>query len=139
MDGSAQPTLSVDGPGVFSVVVANELGCTTERTVTVIDFCSEPLLFIPTAFTPDGDGLNEVLRVEGRNLVQLDFKVYNRWGSLVWEADSIGDYWHGQAPDRTHYVQDDMYIWKAKYRHYTEPAGQLSPWYQATGSVRIIR
>ncbi len=139
MDGSAQPTLSVDGPGVFSVVVANELGCTTERTVTVIDFCSEPLLFIPTAFTPDGDGLNEVLRVEGRNLVQLDFKVYNRWGSLVWEADSIGDYWHGQAPDRTHYVQDDMYIWKAKYRHYTDPAGQLSPWYQATGSVRIIR
>ena len=51
---------SVDGPGVFSVVVANELGCTTERIVTVIDFCSEPLLFIPTAFTPDGDGLNEL-------------------------------------------------------------------------------
>ena len=44
-----------------------------------------------------------------------------------------------KAPDRTHYVQDDMYIWKAKYRHYTDPAGQLSPWYQATGSVRIIR
>ena len=73
----------------------------------MIDFCSEPLLFIPTAFTPDGDGLNEVLRVEGRNLVQLDFKLYNRWGSLVWEADSIGDYWHGQSPNRTHYVQDE--------------------------------
>lgn len=139
MDGSTFPSLSIDGPGVYSVVVANELGCTTERYLTVIDFCSEPLLFIPTAFTPDGDGLNEVLRVEGRNLVQLDFKLYNRWGNLVWEADSIGDYWHGQSPNRTHYVQDELYLWKAKYRHYTDPSGQLSPWYQATGSVRIIR
>jgi gliding motility-associated-like protein len=139
MNGSTLPSLSIDGPGVYSVVVANELGCTTERYVTVIDFCSEPLLFIPTAFTPDGDGLNEVLRVEGRNLVQLDFKLYNRWGNLVWEADTIGDYWHGQSPNKTHYVQDEMYLWKAKYRHYTDPSGQLSPWFQATGSVRIIR
>jgi gliding motility-associated-like protein len=139
MDGSTSPSLQIDGPGVYSVVVTNEIGCTTERFVTVVDFCSEPLLFVPTAFTPDGDGLNEVLRIEGRNLVQLDFKLYNRWGNLVWEADSLGDYWHGQGPAKTHYVQDELYLWKAKYRHYTDPSGQLSPWFQATGSVRIIR
>lgn len=139
MDGSSTPSLMIDGPGVYSVVVTNEIGCTTERFATVVDFCSEPLLFIPTAFTPDGDGLNEVLRIEGRNLVQLDFKLYNRWGDLVWEADSLGDYWHGQGPGKTHYVQDELYLWKAKYRHYTDPSGQLSPWFQATGSVRIIR
>lgn len=139
MDGSTSPSLQIDGPGVYSVVVTNELGCTTERFATVVDFCSEPLLFVPTAFTPDGDGLNEVLRIEGRNLVQLDFKLYNRWGNLVWEADSLGDYWHGQGPAKTHYVQDELYLWKAKYRHYTDPSGQLSPWFQATGSVRIIR
>lgn len=75
----------------------------------------------------------------GRNLVQLEFQLFNRWGNLVWEADSIGDYWHGQGPDRTHYVPDELYVWKAKYRHYTDPNGQLSPWYQASGSVRIIR
>lgn len=139
MNGSTSPSLEIDGPGVYSVVVTNEIGCTTERFATVVDFCSEPLLFVPTAFTPDGDGLNEVLRIEGRNLVQLEFKLYNRWGNLVWEADSLGDYWHGQAPARTHYVQDELYLWKAKYRHYTDPSGQLSPWFQATGSVRIIR
>ena len=139
MNGSTLPSLEIDGPGVYSVVVTNEIGCTTERFATVVDFCSEPLLFVPTAFTPDGDGLNEVLRIEGRNLVELDFKLYNRWGNLVWEADSLGDYWHGQAPAKTHYVQDELYLWKAKYRHYTDPSGQLSPWFQATGSVRIIR
>ncbi len=139
MNGSTLPSIAIDGPGVFSVVVTNDIGCSTDQSVTVIDFCSEPFLFVPTAFTPDGNGLNEVLRIEGRNLVQLDFKLYNRWGNLVWQADSIGDYWHGQGPERTHYVQDDLYLWRAKYRHYTDPSGQLSPWYQATGSVRIIR
>jgi gliding motility-associated-like protein len=139
MNGSTDNQLFIDGPGSYSVVVTNEIGCTTERYVTVVDFCSEPLLFVPSAFTPDGDGLNEVLRIEGRNLVQLDFQLFNRWGNLVWQADSIGDYWHGQGPNRTHYVQDELYLWKAKYRHYTDPDGQLSPWYQASGSVRIIR
>ena len=139
MNGSTLNTFQVEGPGVYSVVVTNNIGCNTERYVTVVDFCSEPLLFVPSAFTPDGDGLNEVLRIEGRNLVQLDFELFSRWGNLVWRADSIGDYWHGQGPDRTHYVQDELYIWKAKYRHFTDPDGQLSPWLQATGSVRIIR
>ncbi|MAI23175.1 MAG: hypothetical protein CL828_03875 [Crocinitomicaceae bacterium] len=139
MNGSTLPSLSIDGPGVYGLVVTNEIGCTTERYVSVIDFCSEPLLFIPSAFTPDGDGLNEVLRIEGRNLEQLEFELYNRWGGLIWEANSIGDYWHGQGPERTHYAQDELYLWKAKYRHYTDPMGQLSPWYQASGSVRIIR
>jgi gliding motility-associated-like protein len=139
MNGSTENQIEIDAPGAYSVVVTNEIGCTTERYATVVDFCSEPLLFVPTAFTPDGDGLNEVLRIEGRNLVQLEFQLFNRWGNLVWEADSIGDYWHGQGPDRTHYVPDELYVWKAKYRHYTDPNGQLSPWYQASGSVRIIR
>jgi len=58
---------------------------------------------------------------------------------LVCQADTIGDYWHGQAPDRTHYVQDDLYVWKAKYRHYLDASGQLSPYTEASGSVRILR
>jgi gliding motility-associated-like protein len=102
-------------------------------------FCSEPTLFIPTAFTPDGDGLNEVLRIEGRNLVELDFRLFNRWGDLVWQANSIGDYWHAQSPSKEHYVQDELYIWKAKYRHLTDLSGSLSTWFEADGSVRVLR
>ena len=139
LNGSSLNTFELEGPGFYSVVVTNDIGCSSERYVSVVDFCSEPFLFVPSAFTPDGDGLNEVLRIEGRNVIQLDFKLYSRWGNLVWEADSIGDYWHGQGPERTHYVQDELYIWQAKYRHFTDPEGQLSPWLQSKGSVRIIR
>jgi gliding motility-associated-like protein len=131
--------INIDEPGLYGVVVTNDLGCSSEQMTLVQAFCSEPALFVPSAFTPDGDGLNETLRIEGKNLIELDFRLYNRWGSLVWQADTIGDYWHGQAPDRTHYVQDDLYIWKAKYRHYLDANGQLSPYSEASGSVRILR
>ncbi len=138
-DGSTDNTLPVDGPGTYGVVVTNDIGCESEQTIWVNGFCSEPTLFIPSAFTPDGDGLNEVLRIEGRNLVELDFQLFNRWGNLVWQADAIGDYWHAQSPSLTHYVQDELYIWKAKYRHFTDPSGSLSTWFEAEGAVRVLR
>jgi hypothetical protein len=138
-NGSTSNSLLFSGPGSYGVVVTNDIGCESEQNTLVQGFCSVPTLFIPTAFSPDGDGLNEVLRIEGRNLVQLDFKLFNRWGNLVWQADSIGDYWHAQSLSLTHYVQDELYIWKAKYRHYTDPSGSLSTWFEAEGAVRVLR
>lgn len=137
--GESGNAISIEESGLYGVTVTNDLGCSSEQMTMVQGFCSEPALFVPSAFTPDGDGLNETLRIEGKNLIELDFRLYNRWGSLVWQADAIGDYWHGQAPGRTHYVQDDLYIWKAKYRHYLDVNGQLSPYTEASGSVRILR
>ena len=138
-NGATSNSIAISGPGSFGVVVTNDIGCESEQATFVQGFCSEPTLFIPTAFTPDGDGLNEVLRIEGRNLVELNFELYNRWGNLVWQANSIGDYWHAQSPSLTHYVQDELYIWKAKYRHYTDPSGSLSTWFEAEGAVRVLR
>ena len=138
-DGQSGNQVTVDVPGVYGVTVQNEIGCETEKSVVVTNFCSLPLLFIPNAFTPDGDGLNEVLRIEGQNLVQLEFTIYNRWGNVVWTADSLGDYWHGQGPNMTHYVPDEMYLWKARYRHYTDTNGSLSTWYEDSGSIQVLR
>lgn len=138
-NGSTSNSIPITGSGMFSVVVMNDIGCETEQAVVVKSFCSQPSLFIPTAFTPDGDGLNEVLRIEGRNLVELDFRLFNRWGNLVWQASSIGDYWHAQSPSMGYYAQDELYIWKAKYRHLTDLNGSLSTWFEANGSVRVLR
>lgn len=138
-NGFTSNSIPVSGAGSYGVVVTNDIGCESEESVLVRGFCSEPTLFIPTAFTPDGDGLNEVLRIEGRNLVELDFRLFNRWGDLVWQANSIGDYWHAQSPSKEHYVQDELYIWKAKYRHLTDLSGSLSTWFEADGSVRVLR
>ncbi|HEY1871732.1 MAG TPA: gliding motility-associated C-terminal domain-containing protein, partial [Chitinophagaceae bacterium] len=91
---SNDSTYSVHLPGNYSVTVDNMCGSKTD-TINVYDHCDFPIYF-PNAFTPNGDHLNDVLRVppENRNkLIQL--KVYNRWGQLVFSTGIIGKGWDG--------------------------------------------
>jgi gliding motility-associated-like protein len=52
-------------------------------------------LYIPSAFTPDGDGINDAFGVKGKNIVSLKMKIYNRWGELVYETQKLNDTWDG--------------------------------------------
>jgi gliding motility-associated-like protein len=58
-----------------------------------IDF--KPLIGVPNAFSPNGDGINDEVRVEGKGIVELDFRIYNRWGQLVYEGTDPKQGWNG--------------------------------------------
>lgn len=55
-----------------------------------------PLLDVPTAFSPNGDGVNDILFVEGAAIATLDFKIFNRWGEVVFQTDDIKKGWDGK-------------------------------------------
>ena len=55
----------------------------------------EPLVGVPSAFSPNGDGDNDVLYVRGAAIATLDLKIYNRWGQLVFETTSKEKGWDG--------------------------------------------
>jgi gliding motility-associated-like protein len=57
--------------------------------------CREPNIFIPNAFTPNGDKENDVLYVRGYQIKQLLFRVYDRWGEKVFETTTPGAGWDG--------------------------------------------
>ncbi|MCC6459519.1 MAG: gliding motility-associated C-terminal domain-containing protein [Saprospiraceae bacterium] len=72
--------------------------CVIERGVTVIVSpppCEEPFLFFPTGFSPNGDGENDILRLENGFLEEAYWAIYNRWGQKVFEANSPADAWDG--------------------------------------------
>ncbi|MEM8523810.1 MAG: gliding motility-associated C-terminal domain-containing protein [Bacteroidota bacterium] len=82
----------------YTVEIMSEDGCIIIRTVTVevLDLpCEEPYIFIPNAFTPNGDGNNDVIRVEGPHIEELRLEIYNRWGELVFETDDVDGEWDG--------------------------------------------
>jgi len=83
----------------FEVTVSNpNSGCqkTGEVTVYVKEIvCGEPDIFVPTAFTPNNDNTNDVLYVRGNNLTEILFRVYNRWGELVFETTDQNIGWDG--------------------------------------------
>ncbi len=82
----------------YQVMVTNTAnGCATIATVlvTVIDECDEPYIFFPNAFSPNGDGENDVLYLRSLLVDEAYFMIYNRWGEKVFESNSINNGWDG--------------------------------------------
>jgi gliding motility-associated-like protein len=82
----------------YTVTVGRD-GCSVvlRGTVVVNYICEEPYIFFPSAFTPNGDGENDVLRVRARPalVLEVSWSVYNRWGQKVFEANDLNDAWDG--------------------------------------------
>lgn len=54
-----------------------------------------PTIFIPTAFTPNDDGINEKFGIVGQGIGTFNMKIYNAWGELVFECNKPEDGWDG--------------------------------------------
>lgn len=81
---------------VFSVTLTDINGCKDEDTTVINVYCDDNVLFIPNAFTPNDDGLNDEVQLEGVGISKLNFlRIFNRWGQMVFESTSFGATWDG--------------------------------------------
>ena len=91
------PIAFVEMTSTFIVTVADG-DCVQQDSVTVrvVDFiCGRPTVYVPNAFTPNLDQANEWLYVRGNFITELDFKLYDRWGELVFETQDQSIGWNG--------------------------------------------
>ncbi|MDB4303402.1 gliding motility-associated C-terminal domain-containing protein, partial [Desulfosarcina sp.] len=110
-DGSLEEYCNPENPGTYWVEVSDALGCKSSDTI-----CITPVPFtfhVPTAFTPNGDEINEDFKIFTSYHVQVDFDyeffVYNRWGQLVFHTQQYPEFWDGtfnNAPCPT-----EVYTW----------------------------
>ena len=81
----------------YTVRIYNEADCYDSAFVKVSVFNVNPTVFVPTAFTPNGDGLNDILRPVAVGVERINyFRVYNRWGQLVFHTTTNGAGWDGR-------------------------------------------
>lgn len=74
----------------YSVKVTTPYGCIASDTIQIKTFCAESQVFIPNAFTPDGDGVNDVFMVRAKGIVSVkSLRIFNRWGEVVFEKDNF--------------------------------------------------
>ena len=80
----------------YSVTVTTADGCTAVDLVTIDVYNVEADIYVPTAFTPNGDGINDVLRPKLFGMMGLNyFKVFNRFGEMVFSTSEIDKGWDG--------------------------------------------
>lgn len=96
---SANPNVNPSQTTIFKVTITDlNTGCEVEsfKRIKVFEInCDKPDIFIPTAFTPNRDGQNDVLLVRGTNLDEIDLSIYNRWGELIFNTTNILTGWDG--------------------------------------------
>jgi gliding motility-associated-like protein len=102
----------------YEVEVRDAAGCAEMATVMVKIFKTAPRVFVPTAFTPNGDGRNDVVRPIAVGLTNLEyFRIFNRWGQLVFETTVNGKGWNGKLKGTDQ--GSGSYVWIVKGKDFT--------------------
>src|SRR6188768_3249742 len=102
----------------YKVFVTDLLGCLDSATILVRIFRTNPQIFVPTGFTPNGDGRNDVLKPIAVGIERIEyFKVFNRWGQLVFSTTVNGQGWNGEIGGKPQTT--NTYVWLVKAVDYT--------------------
>ena len=112
--GLNTPTLqntfaTVQQTTIFTLTVSDGvcfISDTTEVKVYEI-ICDHPYVFVPNAFSPNGDGNNDILFVRGLWVEKVIFRIFDRWGELVFESDQVANGWDGTFQGRK--LDPDVY------------------------------
>ena len=91
-------------------------------------------VYIPTAFTPNNDGVNDAFRIEGVEPRGFWLEIFNRWGDVVFYSEDPNEPWIGnnQMLDSDHFVPDGVYVWRMRYEMRDGPRLK-------SGTVSLVR
>jgi len=102
------------GTYMVTQIVINQYGC--RDTVSYpVRIEAEFTYFIPNAFTPNGDGDNDLFFGKGIGIDEFKMYLFDRWGNLIFEADDPSQGWDGKLASGVE-AQMDVYVWKVIIR-----------------------
>lgn len=108
----SDPYQIVSRPGVYPFVVESTKGCRINSAVNVPEKCP-PKVFIPNAFTPDGDGTNDTFIGFADFTDEFVFRIYDRWGQVLFTTNTSPIVWDGKYKGEI--VQVGIYNWRLVY------------------------
>ena len=116
------------GGRVYFVVGTDSNGCVNTDSI-IVDLNQRIVIFVPTAFSPNGDGVNDELVFKTKGIKGAQIEVYDRYGRTVFETLDVNDTWDGTFEGEL--LGKDVYLWKMIARPYKsgipiEQAGQTT-------------
>jgi gliding motility-associated-like protein len=110
------------------LTVWNDLGCVDSTSLLV----QPPAhLYMPNAFSPDGDGVNDLFGPGGHDLYEFEMMIFDRWGEMIYSTEDPAKPWDGTMNGTP--ATNDVYVWKLKAR------GRRFGPVEYIGSVALVR
>lgn len=122
-----------DGLSSYTVwhTVVNEIGCTDIASFTVL---APPQIYIPNAFTPNNDGINDVFEIVGSSIMEFELRIFNRWGEEVFFSDNPARVWMGDFNGSGEaFVPDGVYTYLVKIKGFNSDA------FERVGNIMLTR
>ncbi|TXB64716.1 T9SS type B sorting domain-containing protein [Vicingus serpentipes] len=122
------PEVDTEEVSTYSLTVTSDEGCINTDTITI---SFDGVIYVPNAFTPDGDGVNDVFYVYGKDIVEFELLIVDRWGEELFYTKDIDEGWDGYYRGTLSKVE--TYVWKIKYKDIQGNPGEQ------IGTVSLIR
>jgi gliding motility-associated-like protein len=110
--------------------VANSAGIISSVS-NLVTLIKEPNLFYPTAFTPNGDNLNDIFNVFGQFITSFEMKIFNRWGEMMYATDDLDKGWDGLYKGTL--MPEGTYVFRASIK---DQAGRT---FDRSGTIVLLR
>jgi gliding motility-associated-like protein len=95
------------------IVTSTPGGCSSFADLCII-IEPEFTFFIPNAFSPNSDGINDEFYGVGENITKYDIAIYDRWGNLLFHSNDIRKHWNGAINNGSNILQEDVYVYSVK-------------------------
>jgi len=112
------PGGSIANYTVMLTVIDPLTGCIDEWS-DIVEVKPEMLVYVPSAFTPDGDGLNDLWRPVMSNIDENDYRliVYDRFGTVIFESNDPEKAWNGSLNGDDYFVKTGVYVWQIETKN----------------------
>jgi gliding motility-associated-like protein len=105
------PTHTYSDTGTFCIMLIVSNAVCSDTTVNCVVVQPELSIFVPNAFTPNGDGKNDVFMPLGEFIGEFQMYIFDRWGNNIFKSTDTKIGWDGKANGGTKTAQEDTYVW----------------------------
>ena len=126
------PTITYDNRGNYPVtfMVTTNHGC-MDTITKIVKVDDEFLVYIPNAFSPNGDGINDVFHVKGLGIGKFEMTIFDRWGQIIFRTNDIQKSWDGTFKGEP--CNSSVYVFSVNFK---DLDGRV---YQKMGHVSLIK
>ncbi len=111
-NGDTTPLRNIFTPGSYTFTATTE-NCEFSTTLNLLEIDCRDRLYLPTAFSPDFDGINDLWKPEGTNFTATELTVYDRWGNLLLHSTDPLPEWDGTKNGEP--LPDGVYVIVLRY------------------------
>ncbi len=109
---SQHPTHTYSETGYYCIqLIATSTYNCIDTTIKCLTVEPNSSLYIPNAFTPNGDGRNDTFFAKGENIFDFEMRIYDRWGNLIFYSEDIDKHWDGRVKPDGLISQQDVYVY----------------------------